>query len=58
VLSLAGVSLAIVGCSTPAEVDHNAQIARRFAPFAESRLMELETRTRTGESRLTYYKSE
>ena len=33
VLSLPGVSTVIIGCSSPAEVDENARIARTFQPL-------------------------
>ena len=36
VLSLPGVSTVIIGCSSPAEVDDNARIARSFQPFDEA----------------------
>ena len=36
VLSLPGVSTVIIGCSSPAEVDENAQNARAFAPFDDT----------------------
>jgi predicted aldo/keto reductase-like oxidoreductase len=56
VLSLSGVSTVVVGCKTPAEVDANAGIARRFAPFDEARLRSLEERARAGAETYTYYK--
>jgi aryl-alcohol dehydrogenase-like predicted oxidoreductase len=56
VLSLPGVSNVIVGCRLPEEVDANAAIARRFVPFPESRLRDLEARTRAGAGRFTSYK--
>ena len=34
VWSIPGVSLAIVGCETPEEVDENANLARGFQPFS------------------------
>lgn len=55
-LSLSGVSNAIVGCSSPAEVDENAEIARRFTPFTEAQLRAIEARTRKGHMAFTYYK--
>jgi aryl-alcohol dehydrogenase-like predicted oxidoreductase len=55
-LSLAGVSLAIVGCRTPAEVDDNARIARAFAPFDADRLQRLEQRTARQAAAGNYYK--
>ncbi len=55
-LSLAGVSLAIVGCRTPAEVDDNARIARAFAPFDADALQRLEQRTARHAAAGNYYK--
>jgi aryl-alcohol dehydrogenase-like predicted oxidoreductase len=55
-LSLAGVSLAIVGCRTPAEVDDNARIARAFAPFDADGLQRLEQRTARQAAAGNYYK--
>jgi predicted aldo/keto reductase-like oxidoreductase len=54
--SLPGVSLAIVGCSTPEEVDANARCAREFQRFDEARMRELEVRTRSRAGMLGYYK--
>ena len=45
VLSLPGVSTVIIGCSSPAEVDDNARIARSFQPFDEPAMQALEERT-------------
>lgn len=56
--SLPGVSLAIVGCSSPAEVDENAQAARQFQSLAEPRLRELEQRTARRERAFAYFKKE
>ncbi|OAI47853.1 hypothetical protein AYO44_08715 [Planctomycetaceae bacterium SCGC AG-212-F19] len=56
VLSLPGVSNVIVGCSTPAEVDENAAIARQFVPFTEPQMRALEARTRSDQAAFTYYK--
>jgi predicted aldo/keto reductase-like oxidoreductase len=56
VLSLGGVSTVIVGCRTPEEVDANATIARAFTPLDSSALRELEERTRSCATELTYYK--
>ena len=58
VWSLAGVSLAIVGCQTPAEVDDNARIARAFAPLPEMRMRELEEQTRRQATLLSYFKKD
>lgn len=55
-LSLAGVQTAIIGCSTPAEVDENARIARAFVSFDEERMRELEQRTNRAALQLTAYK--
>lgn len=56
VWSLPGVSLAIVGCETPAEVDENAESARTFQPFAAEKMRELEARTRTEARACGYFK--
>lgn len=56
VLSLPGVSLVIVGCKTPAEVDENARIARRFTPIDDETRHALEERTRSQAAAFTYYK--
>lgn len=56
VLSLPGVCNVIVGCSSPAEVDENAAIARNFVPFTEPQMRELEARTRPEQAAFTYYK--
>ncbi|MEK6239779.1 MAG: aldo/keto reductase, partial [Planctomycetales bacterium] len=55
-LSQPQVSLAIIGCSTPAEVDDNVRIAREFAPLDESILRELENRTAANAAQYTAYK--
>lgn len=56
VLSLAGVSLVIVGCQSPDEVEENARVARDFTPFAEAQLRELERRTRADARSFSYFK--
>jgi len=56
VLSLPGVSNVIIGCSTPAEVEANAEAARRFAPWTAQQRQELEAATRPYADLLTYYK--
>jgi predicted aldo/keto reductase-like oxidoreductase len=56
VLSLPGVSTVIIGCSSPAEVDENAQIAREFRPFDEPSLRALEQRTEPGAGFFAGYK--
>ena len=55
-LSLPGVSTAIVGCSTPAEVEENVRIARKFAQFDNARMRELEERTAGRADIFTAYK--
>jgi aryl-alcohol dehydrogenase-like predicted oxidoreductase len=55
-LSLPGVSNAIIGCRTPAEVDANAEIARRFVAAGGPTMRELEARTRSRAGAFTYYK--
>src|SRR5262249_3083634 len=54
--SIPGVSLAIVGCETPAEVDENADIARKFQPFNPERMRELETRVSRDANQCGYFK--
>jgi predicted aldo/keto reductase-like oxidoreductase len=56
VLSLPGVSTAIVGCRTPAEVDANARSTREFVPFGERQLRELEERTHSQAATFAYFK--
>jgi aryl-alcohol dehydrogenase-like predicted oxidoreductase len=56
VLSLPGVSTVIIGCSSPAEVDENAHIARAFGPFDLSATRALEERTRSHARFFTPYK--
>jgi predicted aldo/keto reductase-like oxidoreductase len=56
VLSLPGVSHVIIGCKTPAEVDDNARIVRRFVPLDDQRQRALEARTRPEASTFAYYK--
>ncbi len=56
VLSLPGVSTVIIGCSSPAEVDDNARIARSFQPFNEPSMRALEERTRARAGLFTAYK--
>src|SRR5262249_25509671 len=55
-LSLPGVSLAIVGCQSPGEVDENVQTVRRYTRFAPDQMRELERRTRAYAAAGTYYK--
>jgi aryl-alcohol dehydrogenase-like predicted oxidoreductase len=56
VLSLPGVSHMIIGCTTPAEVDENARIARTFTPLDDTGRRALEERTRTGAAAFAYFK--
>ena len=57
VLTLPEVSTVIIGCSSPAEVDENADNARRFQPFDESTMRTLEEKTRShGAGVITSYK--
>ncbi|MCI0682030.1 MAG: hypothetical protein L0Y71_08000 [Gemmataceae bacterium] len=56
VWSLPGVSLAIVGCSSPEEVDENARAAREFATLTDVPMRDLEDRTRGQASSLGYFK--
>ena len=55
-LSLPGVSTAVIGCRTPAEVDENARIASELASFDAGMLRELESRTQARSAEFTYYK--
>lgn len=57
VLSLDGVTNAIVGCSTPAEVDENARIVSKFRLYDAAALRTLEQRTRPQAGAFTYYKA-
>ena len=56
VLSLPGVSTVAIGCSSPAEVDDNARIAREFQPFDEPIMQALEDRSHTRAGFYTSYK--
>ena len=56
VLSLAGVSTVIIGCSSPAEVDENARIAREFQPFDAPTMRTIEERTMARADIFTSYK--
>ena len=56
VLSLEGVSCAVVGCRTPEEVEENAEVARQFQSFSKDRLHGLEERIRPEEAMYTSYK--
>ena len=54
--SLPGVSLAIVGCSTPEEVDENVRAARVFTLLSEQQLRTLEERIRPRAADYGYFK--
>jgi predicted aldo/keto reductase-like oxidoreductase len=56
VLSLPGVSTVVIGCSSPDEVDENAQIARAFQTLDEPALRAVEERTRRHAGVFTAYK--
>ena len=56
VWSIPGVSLAIVGCETPEEVDENADLARKFQPFPAEKMRELEMRTQAEHRAFAYFK--
>ena len=56
VLSLEGTSTVVIGCSSLAEVDENARIARSFQPFDEPRMRALEKRTHSHAPIFTSYK--
>ena len=56
VLSLPGVSTVIIGCSSPAEVDDNARIAREFQPFDVPTMRALEEKTHKRAAIFTSYK--
>ncbi len=55
-LSLPGVSTAIIGCRSPAEVDENFAIACEFHPFPDEQMRGLEQRTARGAGHFTSYK--
>lgn len=56
VLSLAGVSTVVIGCSGPDEVDENARIAREFRPFDPSMMLAVEQHTAPNAGYFTSYK--
>ena len=56
VLSLPGVSTVVIGCSSPAEVDENAQIARAFQSFDAPTMRAIEERTQARAGFYTSYK--
>jgi predicted aldo/keto reductase-like oxidoreductase len=56
VLSLAGVSTVIIGCSSPAEVDTNVRAAREFRPMFEDTKLILEQRAKPRAAEFTSYK--
>lgn len=55
-LALPGVSTAIIGCRTPAEVEENARVAREFAGLDDGVMQALETRTARRAAAFTGYK--
>ena len=55
-LSLNGVSTAVIGCRTPAEVSENAGIARSFAPLPSAAMRRLEERTLETADEASYFK--
>ena len=56
VLSLPGVSTVVIGCSSPAEVDENAQIARAFRSFDTPTMRAFEESTMARAATYTSYK--
>ena len=56
VLSLAGVSTVIIGCSSTSEVDENARAARLFQPFDEPAMRAIEEKTHVRSDFFTSYK--
>jgi aryl-alcohol dehydrogenase-like predicted oxidoreductase len=56
VLSLPGVSTVVIGCSSPAEVDQNAQVARDFRTHDESAMRAIERHTGPNAGHFTSYK--
>lgn len=55
-LSLEGVSTAVIGCSTPAEVEENAGIACRFVPRDDQQMRALEAKSAARAMDFTAYK--
>lgn len=58
VLSLPGVSNAIIGCGSTAEVDQNARLVRAFAPLEDAAMRSLEQRTAHEAETFIYFKRE
>lgn len=56
VLSQPGVSLVILGCSSPEEVAENSRAAREFSAWDEARMHAMEERTRRHAGAFTSYK--
>jgi predicted aldo/keto reductase-like oxidoreductase len=56
VLSLPGVSTVVIGCSSPGEVDQNAQVARDFRPLDEPAMHAIEQHTGPNAGYFTSYK--
>lgn len=57
-LSLPGVSMVIIGCSTPGEVEENARIAREFSMLDRQRISELEQMTTRDAAAFAAYKKQ
>ncbi len=57
VLSLPGVTNVVIGCRTPAEVEHNARVARQFQGFDADARASLDQRTQPHSANLNYYKA-
>lgn len=56
VLSLAGVSTVVVGCSTPAEVESNVRAAKQFQLLNPDAMLKLEERSKSRQHEFTSYK--
>jgi aryl-alcohol dehydrogenase-like predicted oxidoreductase len=56
VLSLPGVSTAIIGCQTPDEVDANAEMVQRFVPLGQEQMKRIEQQTRANAAAFAYFK--
>ena len=51
------VSTIIVGCRKVEEVEENVNIAMNFKPFSESKMKELETKTKSYAEDASYFKN-
>jgi predicted aldo/keto reductase-like oxidoreductase len=56
VLSLEGVNTVIVGCRTPAEVEHNVRCVQQFTRFDDHKMHALEERAKGHAAVYNYYK--